>query len=82
MIALWCERAEVTDMELYDQIIETYKETGSVKETAEKLGTYPIKVRRVLITEGLWRSKTSDAIGELYRQGRTTSASISVSFCT
>ena len=59
-------------MELYDQIIETYKETGSVKETAEKLGTYPIKVRRVLITEGLWRSKTSDAIGELYRQGRTT----------
>ena len=37
--------------ELYQQIINIYKETGSVKKTAEELGTYPIKVRRVLITE-------------------------------
>ena len=44
--------------ELYQQIINIYKETGSVKKTAEELGTYPIKVRRVLITEGLWHSKT------------------------
>lgn len=55
--------------ELYQQIIECYKETGSVKKTAEKLGTYPIKVRRVLITEGLWHSKTSDRIAELMGQG-------------
>ena len=50
---------------LYQQIIDVYKETGSVKETAERLGTYPIKVRRVLITEGMWESKTSIQIGEL-----------------
>ena len=60
-------------MDMYDQIIKTYKETGSVKETAEKLGTYPIKVRRVLITEGLWSSKTSEAVADLFRKGKTTS---------
>lgn len=27
--------------ELYQQIINIYKETGSVKKTAEELGTYP-----------------------------------------
>ena len=40
--------------ELYDRIIESYEETHSVKKTAEELGTSVIKVRRVLITEGLW----------------------------
>ena len=59
--------------ELYRQIIETYQATGSVKKTAEQLGTYPIKVRRVLITEGLWHSKTSDRIAELVEQGLTVS---------
>ena len=51
--------------ELYQQIINIYKETGSVKKTAEELGTYPIKVRRVLITEGLWHSKTSEQVVDL-----------------
>lgn len=55
--------------ELYQQIIDTYMETGSVKKTAESLNSYPIKVRRVLITEGLWHSKTSDQIAELSKQG-------------
>ncbi len=59
--------------ELYQQIIDTYKGTSSVKKTAEQLGTYPIKVRRVLITEGLWHSKTSDQIAELMKQGLTVS---------
>lgn len=46
---------------LYQKIIQIYHETDSVKETAKKLGTYPIKVRRILITEGLWHSnKYSD----------------------
>lgn len=55
--------------ELYQKIIEGYKETGSVKKTAESLGTYPIKVRRVLITEGLWHSRTSDQVLKLLEQG-------------
>ena len=48
--------------ELYDRIIASYKENGSVKKTAEELGTSVIKVRRVLITEGLWSSATSRTI--------------------
>ena len=59
-------------MDIYEEIIRAYEQTGSVKKTAEMLGTYPIKVRRVLITEGLWRSETSDAVGELYQEGKTT----------
>ena len=55
--------------EQYQSIIEMYLQTGSVKETAERLKTYPIKVRRVLITEGLWSSRTSEAIGDLWNQG-------------
>lgn len=57
---------------LYDRIIETYKESNSIKLTAAKLNTNTIKVRRVLITEGLWSSKTSEAVGELHKQGKST----------
>ena len=59
--------------ELYQNIIKVYLQTGSVKETADYLKTYPIKVRRVLITEGLWSSRTSQAIGTLWNQGMTVS---------
>ena len=57
--------------ELYQSIIDTYLQTGSVKETAKLLDTYPIKVRRVLITEGLWSSRTSEEIGALWEKGMT-----------
>lgn len=58
--------------ELYDRIIKTYWQTHSVKKTAEKLGTSVIKVRRVLITEGLWSSATSRKIRELWEKGMST----------
>ena len=60
---------EETQKNLYQKIIQIYHETESVKETAKKLGTYPIKVRRVLITEGLWHSNTSIQIVSLYASG-------------
>ena len=58
--------------ELYEQIVEEYRKTGSVKQVVEILGSNTIKVRRVLITEGLWESKTSRSVGELYREGKST----------
>lgn len=58
--------------DLYNKIIESYSKTNSVKKTAEKLGTSVIKVRRVLITEGLWSSATSRKILELHEQGLST----------
>jgi len=56
---------------LYEEIVETYKLTKSVLETASELNTYPIKVRRVLITEGLWESKTSAIIVRMHNQGNS-----------
>ena len=58
--------------ELYDRIIASYKGHGSVKKTAEELETSVIKVRRVLITEGLWSSATSRTIQDLREQGLDT----------
>lgn len=58
--------------ELYDRIIDSYKKTSSVKKTAGELKTSVIKVRRVLITEGLWSSATSRSIHDLRKQGLDT----------
>lgn len=57
---------------LYHKIIEYFGKTKSVKKTAAELGTSIVKVRRVLITEGLWSSATSRKILELHKQGLTT----------
>lgn len=59
-------------VELYDRIVESYLDTNSVKVTAEELGTSVIKVRKVLITEGLWSSPTSRKIMELIEEGLST----------
>ena len=55
--------------ELYQRIIDDYKITGSVKRTAENLGTTLVRAQRVLITEGLCSSDTSDEIWRLYQKG-------------
>lgn len=58
--------------ELYNRITEVYQKSKSIKKTAEEIGTSVIKVRRVLITEGLWSSPTSKKILNLYNQGLAT----------
>lgn len=57
---------------LYMDIIKTYLDTESVKLTAEELNTTSVKVRKVLITEGLWSSKTSLEIQHYLNLGKTT----------
>lgn len=61
-------------MELYEQIIELYQTYGSVNAVVEELkgAVSKIKVQRVLLTEGLWTSRTAEAVGELYAQGKST----------
>lgn len=54
---------------LYQKIIEDYKITRSVKRTAENLGTTLVRAQRVLITEGLWSSPTSEEIWRLSKAG-------------
>jgi len=58
--------------DLYEQIVEEYLATKSVKQVVKNLGTNTIKVRKVLITEGLWESETSRNVGALYHAGKTT----------
>ena len=58
---------------VYSQIVELYKEHGSINKVVELVGgsASKIKVQRVLITEGLWSSKTSREIGELFEKGKS-----------
>lgn len=58
--------------ELYKQIVSEYLKCGSVKQTAVNTGTSLVRAQRVLITEGLWHSETSDAVCKLFEQGKTT----------
>ena len=48
-----------------DRIVAEFKNGTPIKEIAKKIGISEVKVRRVLITEGLWHSLTSDEIIKL-----------------
>ena len=55
----------------FETVVEVYRQTNSTKQTAKLLSISEVKVRRILITCGLWQSQTSNQIGDLYRQGRS-----------
>ena len=55
-----------------DEIIQAYQATNSILETAKIIGVSTVKVRKILITEGLWESDTSNKIGALLKQGYQT----------
>lgn len=54
------------------EVIDSYITNNSILETAKVTGVSTVKVRKILITEGLWESDTSIKIGELLNQGMTT----------
>ncbi len=53
----------------YRRIIYAYDDLGSVKAVAEKCHASEVTVRRVLITEGLWSSRSSRQVEALREQG-------------
>ena len=55
-----------------DRIVAEFKNGTPIKEIAKKLGISEVKVRRVLITEGLWHSFTSDEVIKLVNEGFST----------
>ena len=55
--------------DIYEQIIKEYQSSSSIIDIAEKFGISRTKVRRVLITEGLWSSRASEEIGMLAKEG-------------
>ena len=56
---------------LYQRVIDDYAITGSVKKTAENVGTTLVRAQRILITEGLWSSPTSEKVFDLYIKGKS-----------
>lgn len=64
-------RISGTAEELIEIVSEVYKETGELKLTAERFNMSPLKVRKILITAGIYKSKLEDEINELYNQGKT-----------
>jgi len=61
--------SEMPDMNLYQQIVVTYKRERKVAAVVKDLRVPAAKVRRVLITEGLWSSPTSRKIAALLKEG-------------
>ncbi len=56
----------------YQRIVEAYRQMDSVQQVSGELGISVVKVRKVLITEGLWSSPSSRSVGELYEKGLST----------
>ena len=54
------------------EVIRLYSSNNSILETARAASLSTVKVRKILITEGLWESDTSIKIGTLLEQGLTT----------
>lgn len=69
------ENSSRPDDALYQSIIISYLETQSVLKTALALSVSEVKVRRVLLTEGLWSSRTSLQV-EYYRKKNMIPAQI------
>ncbi len=57
--------------DLYSRVVEEFKKTGSVKKTAENVGTSLVRAQRILITEHLWSSPTSETVFEYFCRGKT-----------
>ncbi|MCD8148557.1 MAG: helix-turn-helix domain-containing protein [Clostridiales bacterium] len=57
--------------ELYDNVVADYLETQSVRQTAKNCNTSMVTAQRILITEGLWSSKSSRQVKELYEIGKS-----------
>jgi hypothetical protein len=55
----------------YNRILDSYNVSHSISATAEAAGVSTVKVRRVLITEGIWESPTSREVGRLYQEGKS-----------
>lgn len=65
------EKTSGPDAGLYQAIIDSYLETGSVLKTSRALSVSEVKVRRVLLTEGLWSSRTSLQVQHYHNQNMT-----------
>ena len=62
----------VADEPLYQDIVRYYLETGAIARTAKQLEVSEVRVRKVLLTEELWSSKTSIRVQQFLDMNMTT----------
>ena len=55
----------MTDQELIKKVVESYEQTESFKKTADDLFISTAKVRKALLTAGVWTNDTADEIAAL-----------------
>jgi predicted transcriptional regulator len=65
--------AEAPKAETIEKVVSVYRKTGSIGKTARQTEISTTKVRKILITEGLWSSARSQQIRELSDQGKSSS---------
>ena len=56
---------------LVDAAVEAYNETGELKLAAEELSMSALKIRKLLITAGVYHSEVSDEVNRLFREGKS-----------
>jgi hypothetical protein len=67
------KHVEAPKAETVEKVASVYKKTGSISETALQAEISTTKVRKILITEGLWSSPRSQQIRQLSDQGKSLS---------
>ena len=60
------------DGKLFRDVTELYLDLKSIKQVSRRLGISEVKVRRILLTEGLWRSTASMLVQHYLDQGCST----------
>lgn len=64
--------AEKNLTDLMDATVALYKNNMSLQAIAEDLSLNPIKVRKLLITAGVYQSDIADAVQQTFQSFRTT----------
>lgn len=60
-----------TMKELMFAVEESYEETGELRQTAKEFQMSPLKIRKLLITAGVYSNEISDQVQKLFSAGRT-----------
>ena len=57
--------------ELMRTVCEIFEETGELKQTAEEIGMSPLKVRKILVTAGVYENELAEEVNRLFAEGKT-----------
>lgn len=57
--------------ELMDVVSGIYAEKGELQATAEEIGLSALKVRKILVTAGVFENEIADEVNRLYRDGKS-----------